>query len=47
MFNSGITAEKLINDIRDEADIALSIPDDSFISWLNSLEQTLYSEMQF
>lgn len=45
MFNSNIKVSDLINSIKDEADIALSIPDDSFISWLNSLEQTLYSEI--
>ena len=45
MFNSNIKVSDLINSIKNEADIALSIPDDSFISWLNSLEQTLYSEI--
>lgn len=45
MFDSGITAKELINAIKIEADIALDIPDENYIQWLNSLEQLLYSEV--
>jgi hypothetical protein len=45
MFNSNIKVSDLINSIREEADIAVPIRDDSYIAWLNSLEQMLYSEV--
>ena len=45
MFDSGMTAKELINAIQNEADIALDIPDENYIQWLNSLEQLLYSEV--
>lgn len=45
MFDSGITAKELIEAIKEEADIALDIPDENYIQWLNSLEQLLYSEV--
>lgn len=45
MFDSGLKAVDLINQIKDEADIALPIPDESYILWLNSLEQLLYTEV--
>lgn len=44
MFNSGITVSSLIDGLRDEVDIALPIPDSSYVDWLNALEQILYSE---
>lgn len=45
MFNSNIKVSDLINSIREEADIAVPITYDSYIAWLNSLEQMLYSEI--
>ena len=45
MFDSGILASKLIEVIKSEADIAIPIPDESCILWLNSLEQLLYTEV--
>ena len=45
MFDSGIKASELIAQIKDEADIAIPISDESYISWLNALEQLLYSEI--
>ena len=45
MFDSGIKAKNLIDQIRDEADIAYPISDASFIIWLNALEQLLYTEL--
>ena len=45
MFNSGITTREIIDQINAEADIALEIPDQSYIDWLNALEQLLYSEI--
>lgn len=45
MFDSGITAENLINEIKSEADIAIPIDDEAYITWLNTVEQLLYSEI--
>lgn len=44
MFDSGIKAADLIEEIKDEADIAIPIPDTNYITWLNALEQLLYTE---
>lgn len=45
MFNSGVKAADLIERIKDEADVAIPIPDISYIMWLNSVEQLLYTEL--
>lgn len=45
MFDSGITASALIEQIKEEADIAIPIPDTSYVLWLNALEQLLYTEL--
>lgn len=45
MFDSKITAKKLIETIQSEADIAIDIPNQNYIDWLNALEQLLYREV--
>lgn len=45
MFDSGIKAADLIEQIKDEADIAIPIPDINYIAWLNAVEQLLYTEL--
>ena len=45
MFNSGIKVTDLIEQINNEADIALDIPNESYVQWLNSLQQLLYTEV--
>lgn len=45
MFDSGIKAADLIEEIKDEADIAVPVPDANYITWLNALEQLLYTEL--
>ena len=45
MFDSGITAKDLINEVKSEVDVALPIPNASYVTWLNSLEQFLYSSI--
>ena len=45
MFDSGIKAAALIEQIENEADIAIPIAKESFVSWLNALEQLLYTEL--
>ena len=44
MFDSGMKASVLIEQIKNEADIAIPIADSSYVSWLNALEQLLYTE---
>ena len=44
MFDSGISVKKLLQDLNTEVDIALDIPDETYIEWLNSLQQLLYTE---
>ena len=45
MFDSGISVKELIEEFNEEADIALPIPNKTYISWLNSLQQLLYGEV--
>ena len=45
MFDSGITAFEIIEQIKKEADIAVQIPDESYMIWLNAVEQLLYTEV--
>lgn len=45
MFDSGIKASVLIEQIKNEADIAIPIAKESYVSWLNALEQLLYTEL--
>lgn len=45
MFDSGIIVRNLIDQINLETDIALDIPDESYVLWLNSLQQLLYTEI--
>ena len=44
MFDSGISANSLIKELKSEIDVAYEITDGTYITWLNSLEQLLYSE---
>ena len=45
MFDSGISVKDLIDELRTEVDIALDIPNKSYVEWLNSLQQLLYTEI--
>lgn len=45
MFDSGKSVNELITELKDEVDIALEIPDTTYIGWLNRLEQFCYSEI--
>lgn len=45
MFDSGISAKDFIADIKSEVDVALPIPNASYVMWLNSLEHMLYSSI--
>lgn len=45
MFDSGIKASALIEQIENEADIAIPIAKENYVSWLNALEQLLYTEI--
>ncbi len=45
MFNGIITAKELIDTLKNEVDIAIPIPDETYILWLNTAEQLLYTEI--
>lgn len=45
MFNSGIKANNLINELNKEAVISPAIEDEKYVSWINALEQMLYSDI--
>lgn len=45
MFDSGIKVKDLIEELYNEVDIALDIPNATYVQWLNSLQQLLYTEV--
>ena len=45
MFDSGIKVKTLVDGLKDEVDIALDIPNATYVQWLNSLQQLLYTEV--
>ena len=45
MFDSGISVKSLVEELTSEVDIALDIPNATYVSWLNSLQQILYTEI--
>lgn len=46
MFESGVTAEELIEELKHtEVDIALEIPNATYVAWLNALHRLLYTEV--
>ena len=45
MFYSGISVKELIKELNAEVDIALDIPNATYVQWLNSLQQLLYTEV--
>ena len=45
LYDSAVTTANFILGLRDELDIASIIPDSAFIRWLNTVEQTVYTEL--
>ena len=45
MFDSGISVNYLVDELINEVDIALDIPKATYVEWLNSLQQLLYTEI--
>lgn len=45
MFDGGISAKELIEEVRNEADVAYPIGEESYILWLNETEQLIYREL--
>ena len=45
MFDSGITVKNLVDELISEVDIALQIPNRTYVLWLNALQQVLYTEI--
>ena len=44
MFDSGISAKDFIENLKSEVDIAVPISNASYVMWLNTVEQLLYTE---
>lgn len=45
MYVSGITTAAIISMVQSEADISVTIPDQSWLNWINETEQMLYTEI--
>ena len=45
MFDSKISVKDLIEELQNEVDIALDIPNATYVQWLNALQQILYTEV--
>ena len=45
MFDSVISVKDLVEELRNEVDVALDIPATTYVQWLNSLQQVLYTEV--
>ena len=45
MYDCGITAKAFIETVQGEADISAVIPEASWLRWINTVEQFLYSEI--
>lgn len=45
MYNSGISVKKLVEQLKDEISVSANITDESYIQWINTVEQTIYSEI--
>ena len=45
MFDSGISVKEIIEELNEEVDIALPIPNKTYVTWLNSLQRLLYTEI--
>lgn len=46
MFDSGISVKNLIEELKNtEVDIALAIPNATYVEWLNTLQQLVYTEV--
>lgn len=45
MFDSGISVKNLVEELKTEVDIATEISDATYVQWLNSLQQLLYTEV--
>lgn len=45
MFRSGIKAANLIEDVKNEVDVALPIENRLYTQWINTVEQMLYTEI--
>jgi hypothetical protein len=45
MFDSGISVNAIVEELNTEVDIALDIPNKTYVQWLNALQQLLYTEV--
>lgn len=44
MFDSGVTLREAVAELKTEVDIAVPVPNYSYVQWANALEQLLYRE---
>lgn len=45
MYNSGISVKQLVEQLKSEISVSAVITDDSYVQWINTVEQTVYSEV--
>lgn len=45
MFDGGISAKELVDQIQQETDVAVPIPNSTFYEWLNAIHFLLYTEL--
>lgn len=45
MFDGGISAKELVNQLQQETDVAVPIPNSTFYEWLNEIHFLLYTEL--
>lgn len=45
MFDSGISTKAFIENIRSEVDVALPISDETYLAWINAVEQFIYGSI--
>ena len=45
MFDSGMTVTNLIAAVNNEIDVSITVGNDSYVRWINVVEQMLYGEI--
>lgn len=45
MYNSGISVKQFVEQLEDEISVSANITKESYIQWINTVEQTVYSEI--
>ena len=45
MFDSGIPFRRIVEELKNEVDVAIPISNENYVEWMNSLHQLLYTEV--